>query len=250
MRAAPAAWMTVALLTSACGTSSSSAGQLDATTVGLAHVPSGTVTVTAADGSLQLSYMVRGLQPATEHAVAQHPGRCTAVAVTPRPSLTISADAGGAAIGVFNTPATLPLCLVIFAGPAAAPAQPVGLARLTKPGATVPLQAPGTPGSNPDGTAELSYDRTSRVLTVRVRITGLAPGSAHPNHVHFGRCELAGPIRYFLTPLTAGASGSADVTTHIREVDQLALGAWYVAVHAGPTVATQDQFSELLCGNV
>src|ERR1700751_318689 len=52
----------------------------------------------------------------------------------------------------------------------------------------------------PTGDATLAYDTAAKTLTVEIRLTGLAPSSSHPAHIHSGLCEKQGAVLY---PLNA-----------------------------------------------
>jgi hypothetical protein len=104
----------------------------------------------------------------------------------------------------------------------------------------------------PTGVAMLSYDTGSGTLTVEVKISGLAPNSAHPEHIHSGSCEAQGAVEYPLNAIKADASGNADMTSTVTSVKEgkIAEGGWYVNVHNGPGLAPAEQFEPIACGDV
>jgi hypothetical protein len=104
----------------------------------------------------------------------------------------------------------------------------------------------------PMGTATLTYDTGSGTLTVEVKLTGLAPNSAHPSHIHSGSCEAQGAVEYPLNAITADGGGNADVTSKVTGVKEgkIAEGGWYVNVHNGPGLAPAEQFEPIACGDV
>jgi hypothetical protein len=112
--------------------------------------------------------------------------------------------------------------------------------------ATVPLR------HVPSGQATLSYDTTARTLTVELRLTGLAPNSVHPAHIHSGLCEKQGPVAYGLNNLQADAKGVADVVTAVPNIKEGGIpnGVWYVNVHNGPNLTPDSQFEPIVCGDV
>lgn len=104
----------------------------------------------------------------------------------------------------------------------------------------------------PMGTATLTYDAGSGALTVEVKLTGLAPMSAHPSHIHSGSCEAQGNVEYPLNAITADGGGNADVMTTVNSVKEGKIpdGMWYVNVHNGPGLAPAEQFEPIACGDV
>ena len=102
----------------------------------------------------------------------------------------------------------------------------------------------------PTGTANLHADANGHVLTVTITLTGLAPKSIHPAHIHAGNsCASNGPILYPLKNVVANAKGEASVTTvvHLSKAGIPSKG-WYINVHNGPTLATPQQMYAIACG--
>ncbi len=98
------------------------------------------------------------------------------------------------------------------------------------------------------GTALLTF-AGSRRLQVRLVMRGLAPGSVHPTHIHFGTCAGGGPIGYPLRDLVAGADGVAESKTVVPGVQAIPPQGWYVNVHEGPTLAGLGA-TPIACGDV
>jgi len=88
-------------------------------------------------------------------------------------------------------------------------------------------------------------------LVVTVLVWGVAPGSAHSNHVRAGSCQNEGAIVYPLADLTANESGLATATT-IVPVDMSMMGmmAHYVNVHAGILGTSAAAAPGITCGNI
>jgi CHRD domain len=63
----------------------------------------------------------------------------------------------------------------------------------------------------PAGTAHLTWDPSSHTLTVQLSMTGFAPNSRHPAHIHAGDCHNAGKVVYPLQDVVAYAHGIANV---------------------------------------
>ena len=104
----------------------------------------------------------------------------------------------------------------------------------------------------PTGEATLAYDTAAKTLTVEVRLTGLAPNSVHPAHIHSGRCERQGPVAYPLNNVQADGHGVADTVTAVSAIREGGIpdAAWYVNVHNGPNLAPDAQFEPIVCGDV
>lgn len=103
----------------------------------------------------------------------------------------------------------------------------------------------------PTGTATLSWDSSSKTLTVKVTLTGLAPSSIHPEHIHTGSCANQGAVLHPLAMLNADAHGDATATTTIPNVAAgIPASGWYVNVHNGPGLSPADQFLPIVCGDV
>jgi hypothetical protein len=105
----------------------------------------------------------------------------------------------------------------------------------------------------PVGTADLTWNPSSHLLTVTVSATGLAPNSTHPEHIHGGTCASnpMGPILYTLNPLIADAHGDGTSVTNIKGVmNGIPASGWYVNVHNGPTLNSALEARAIACGTV
>jgi plastocyanin len=109
-----------------------------------------------------------------------------------------------------------------------------------------------TPQNNSSvtGNATLSFMGPG-VLQVQVMVSGLAPNSTHPEHIHAGTCEAGGGIIFPLDNLTAGADGTATSTTTINGPPWLAIlsRGWFINVHQGPTMEGSGATS-ISCGDI
>jgi hypothetical protein len=112
--------------------------------------------------------------------------------------------------------------------------------------ATVPLR------HVPSGQATLAYDTATKGLSVEIRLTGLAPDSVHPAHIHSGLCEKQGPVAYGLNNVTADAKGTSDTVTTVPNIKEGGIpnGVWYINVHNGPNLTPDAQFEPIVCGDV
>ncbi len=103
----------------------------------------------------------------------------------------------------------------------------------------------------PTGTATLKWNPNNKKLWVTVTMTGLAPNSTHPEHIHAGDCDDNGAIVYMLNNIVADGGGNGSVTTVISNVKGgIPASGWYVNVHNGPGLSTDAQFTPIACGNV
>lgn len=106
---------------------------------------------------------------------------------------------------------------------------------------------------SPVGTVDMSWDKSSDKLTVKVALTGLAPNSMHPEHIHSGTCasDPMGPIIYTLDPLKADAKGDAMAETVVSNVTHgIPMQGWYVNIHNGPTLDAPNGASPIACANI
>ena len=104
----------------------------------------------------------------------------------------------------------------------------------------------------PTGTADLHVGSQGYELTVSISLTGLAPNSTHPAHIHAGNsCASNGAILYSLKNVVANEKGQASVTTviHLSHAG-IPVSGWYINVHNGPTLNTLQQAYAISCGVV
>jgi len=100
-------------------------------------------------------------------------------------------------------------------------------------------------GSAVGGVAFLTKGRRPGTVEVSMQVTGLAPNSVHPTHIHRGAsCTAGGPILYPFPTLTANAQGVAILQTAI-DARSIPSSGWYINVHQGPGMGTS-----LACGVV
>jgi hypothetical protein len=109
---------------------------------------------------------------------------------------------------------------------------------------------------NPVGKASLSWNPATKILQVTLSLTGLAPNSTHPAHIHLGSCEQSpnGQRVYSLTNVKADGQGNVTKATATTKINGVANGipstGWFVNVHNGPTLSTELQMRWLACGNI
>lgn len=101
------------------------------------------------------------------------------------------------------------------------------------------------------GTAQITWSAGSNRLMVTMRLTGLAPNSTHPAHIHTGSCTQDGPVLYPLANVVANASGIGTSTTTVSGVGGgIPAQGWYINVHNGPGLSPAVQYEPIACGNV
>lgn len=105
----------------------------------------------------------------------------------------------------------------------------------------------------PTGTANLTYHPAAKQLIVTITLTGLAPNSTHPAHIHLGSCEnpYPGTIKYMLLNVVSNKAGNASKTTILSNITGgIPTTGWYINVHNGPNLTPADQYTPIACGNI
>jgi hypothetical protein len=109
----------------------------------------------------------------------------------------------------------------------------------------------------PTGATTLTWNAQTHVLRVVIALTGLAPKSTHPAHIHLGSCtDNDPPIKYMLYPVVADASGNGGSTTIIYGVTGgIPSSGWAINVHNGPGLTKSsyppsNQYLPIACGNL
>lgn len=108
----------------------------------------------------------------------------------------------------------------------------------------------------PTGSASLSWDHTTHMLTATLMLTGLAPNSIHPVRINEGSCSTRNMYRdrmlYSLPNITADAHGIANknVKATMSIPGGIPAKSWYLDVYNGPGTATSDEATSLACADV
>lgn len=106
----------------------------------------------------------------------------------------------------------------------------------------------------PEGTANLSWDHASHLLTVQFMLTGLAPGSIHPVHIDHGFCSKPSSDQektlYPLVNVSADIHGVASATSKVSVPDGIPASGWYIEVHNGPGLSNVEQGLLIACGDI
>jgi hypothetical protein len=246
------------LVMAACGSAPAVPLVVDQADPRMGHQPLGTVELLTDPDGTSLRYAVHGLQPSSVHPLEVGQAGCGS---PPMPVGLLRADAAGTATGDLRValpgrPGALDGSLLswgisVAVGPGSqAPAELSPLACAAVTGGARTELAPAAAYAATAATVHISYDRATRVMTVRVRASGLEPGTRHPNHLHVGQCLNEGPVREVLNVLVADATGKAEATTEIPQSDGIKYGERYVAIHHGPGLDDQGQYALLTCGDV
>lgn len=275
--------LVMALLLAACGggttgsgsTATPSGGTSTTTTTMTAaamlkHVPNGTAALSWDPTSQMLTVQLTlvGLAPGSMHPAHIHTGSCANQGNVVHPLTTVVADSHGDAtastmvkvaggipasgwyVNVHNGPGLAPAdtqFLPIVCGDVANSNTSTSAAQSVM--VTMNAAPPASAGQAATGMAKLTLSGTQ--LTIVVTISGLAPNSMHPAHIHAGTCESQGAVLYPLTTIAADASGNATVTTTVTiKESAIPSTGWYVNVHRDPDLTTSTGFDPIACGNV
>jgi hypothetical protein len=83
-----------------------------------------------------------------------------------------------------------------------------------------------------NGSASLTYDSSTRVLTWSITYNGLS-SSVTMAHIHLGAAGKNGPVVFWLskrgTPVSSPITGEATLTPD--QAQQFSAGEWYINVH-------------------
>lgn len=102
----------------------------------------------------------------------------------------------------------------------------------------------------PVGAADLAWSPKDKKLSVTLHLTGMAPSSTHPAHVHAGTCQNhRGAILVQLPPVVADKQGVANLQASIP-VDHVPNGTVTINIHNGPSMKTQNEQFAIACGQI
>lgn len=87
----------------------------------------------------------------------------------------------------------------------------------------------------PTGTATLTWDPTTKVITASVNMIGFTPGSAHAMHIHTGSClnQVNPPVIPF-PDITASSTGAVSETVKSNAVAGGIPASGYLNIHLAP----------------
>jgi len=239
--------------------------------VTLSYRPSGTAALSWDPQSTNITAKLQmaGFTPGSSHAIHIHQGGCATMGDVAVPFPDVTADGAGAintsvtseqpAPGGLLPGTSLNMHLAAGAqlgGPGQLGYTPIACADIAAADATTTLTMAPV-GPRPQGSANLTYDPGNKTLTVATSASGLAPGSAHAQHIGLGTCEAQGAAKYPLNDLVALANGTAYQTTVIQNVDQAPPPSeWHLNVQLGSSAQVLDNgqptlyFQPIMCGNI
>ncbi|MCX2931498.1 CHRD domain-containing protein [Mycobacterium sp. CVI_P3] len=105
---------------------------------------------------------------------------------------------------------------------------------------TAPAEAAGPVNvplaEEPSGTATLTWNPDSKMVTAKLQLQGFTPGSSHAMHIHQGSCAAPGKVVVPFPDVTADQGGAvnATVTSSQPAPDGLAAGT-LLNIHLGPS---------------
>ncbi len=105
----------------------------------------------------------------------------------------------------------------------------------------------------PTGTADLQWDASKQILTVKIALSGLAPNSTHPDAIHTGsscNSKTHGAVLFGLNPVLADGTGSGTSTTSISNVQNGLPTMGYIDVHNGPQLSSTLEQERIACVNI
>lgn len=139
---------------------------------------------------------------------------------------------------------------------AACGASGTGASPSTSPTGATPSPSPSPAGLsfklngvNATATGTITVTTQAGSMTVELKITGLQAASVHVSHIHIGKCQARGGIKFALNQVVADGQGNADTKSTLEATFPPASGTWYVVVHAGPDMQGSNS-AYLLCGNL
>jgi hypothetical protein len=100
---------------------------------------------------------------------------------------------------------------------------------VTGPPVVVPL------GDQPSGTAMLSWDPQTKIVTAKLQMVGFTPGSSHAMHIHQGSCAAQGDVLVPFPDVTANDGGAIDTTVTSSQPSAAGLAAGtFLNIHLAP----------------
>lgn len=269
-------------LLAACGSTSaskpSSTKKTSVVNISLSHQPAGIVDLSWNSSSKMVTAKVNmyGFTPKSSHAMHIHTSSCQSQGGVLVPFPDIKATSKGVIQTTVQGKSALPnglhsgTYLNIHLGSSSqlntklgfTPVSCANIPSTSKSAIRLNMAAPPQSGLHPTGTAKVTYNLSSKTLTVVMNASGLPPGK-HVAHLHKGTCRQQGGVMHDLRSLRANSSGDASSTSVIKGWNRpYSSSGWYINVHLGTSTirASADRivksgkptiyFDPLLCGNV
>lgn len=102
----------------------------------------------------------------------------------------------------------------------------------------------------PSGTVDLTWTRGDQSLKVEISLSGLAPSTSHPAHIHTGSCAQQGTTIHGLQDLAADATGKATLSQTIPNVEGgMPTSGWYINIHNAPGTDTYAKM-DIACADI
>jgi hypothetical protein len=239
--------------------------------VTLSYRPSGTAALSwdRQSENVIAKLQMAGFKPGGTYAIDIYHGGCATMGDVAVPFPEVTADGGGAINTTITGERLAPgglipstaLAMHLDAGVQLGGPDQLGYAQISCGDITAAVVtttlAMAPVGQRPQGGANLTYNPGAKTLVVATSATGLAPGSAHAQHIGLGTCEAQGAAKYPLNDLVALASGAAYQTTVIQNVDQAPPpSGWYLNVQLGSSAQVQQNVqptpyvAPIICGNI
>lgn len=107
----------------------------------------------------------------------------------------------------------------------------------------------------PSGTATLSWDPDSRMVSATLHMQGFTPGSSHAMHIHEGGCASPGKVLVPFPDVTANESGAIDTTvTSSQPAPDGLTGGTLLNIHLAPSdqLGSPDSlgFTSISCSDI
>jgi hypothetical protein len=235
------------------------------------HATAGMTANTAHEIRLRLNLtpmpagtVITGITPAGQsfvqvNAFGLTPGSAHTVTLGGKPIGTLTANATGMAVTIFNVPAIglYNEVRILNDGPgtsviAVTPA--FGISNGPYPLRAVEV---GFPLGSLRGHATFVFNPVAETITITVTATGFTPG-AHAAHIHIGSCASQGAVLHMLRDFIANKFGIINNETRVvTGVTAVPATGWYLNLHQGnshniltstgqPTI----YFRPLLCNNI
>ena len=90
-------------------------------------------------------------------------------------------------------------------------------------------------GNEPSGTVTLTWDPQTKLVTAKMAMVGLTPGSTHAMHIHQGSCDKQGDVLVPFLDVTADQTGRIDGSAVSAQPSEQGLAAGTLLnIHLAP----------------
>jgi CHRD domain len=108
-------------------------------------------------------------------------------------------------------------------------------AQPTTTAAAAPAQLVVPLGNEPSGTVTLSWDPQTKLVTAKLQMVGLTPGSTHAMHIHQGSCADQGDVLVPFDDVTADHTGAINTSVQSDQPSANGLAAGTLLnIHLAP----------------